>query len=339
MLAALVLACCWIGLRIEKRGAGMLSAIILILLLLASMLTHYYAAHGLLALFIYLMIRLRGAARQRVLLSFCTAAAIFLVLWGPSLWHQRGNFVANLNWSHEGADGSIGRTLLRAAALPVRYLVEPASGDRWIAYGSAVMYVLPALLLRRLPGLLLWWMMLLISVSAVAVADVMRSSWLIELLRYTVVASGAMCALLAIIIGSIGPKLGPIVCALLAAAIGSTLAHTYNFTHEDYGGIGDYLRPRMTRDDALVIIEAPWYPPASNAFYLAATHNVPELPASMIILTKPADDSTLQQLRHHRCLWVIDGTQADLSHYLPGAVARQGDFFPHVATVQPVTIP
>ena len=66
MMLALVLACCWVGIRIDKFGATTRRCIALAALSLLAMLTHYYASQGLLALAIYLLVRLEAAIATRV---------------------------------------------------------------------------------------------------------------------------------------------------------------------------------------------------------------------------------------------------------------------------------
>src|SRR5437764_2490764 len=63
MLLALVLACAWATVRIEKFGASRSRSILLGALVLAAMLTHYYAAPALAAIAVYAIVRLRGRDR------------------------------------------------------------------------------------------------------------------------------------------------------------------------------------------------------------------------------------------------------------------------------------
>src|SRR5206468_6211037 len=173
--------------RIEKLGPTMPRMIALCAGAAAMVLTHYFAAPAALSLGVYALIRLRGNPRRNAMIALLVATGIFLGAWGPFLWQQRSNFAATAdNWLKEPRDGHVLLSLQRFSAIPFRLLMEPPNPKQPLpGYVSSIALVLPFLLLRRRPDLLLWCIWLGGTIFFIALLDLTRSTQHLVYIRYS----------------------------------------------------------------------------------------------------------------------------------------------------------
>src|SRR5205085_3437278 len=100
-------------------------------------------------------------------------------------------------WIEEKPERHLFKTVLRLALLPIRFFNEPLLRSEPAAACSVVLYVVPFLLLRRRPRMLLWGLLLTFTVALVLATDLSRTSRQLEFLRYTIAASPAIYAIVA----------------------------------------------------------------------------------------------------------------------------------------------
>ncbi len=89
MLIFFGLCCADLVVRIEFLGVSRRRMIGLMFFLVATALTHYLATGALIALAIYVVIRLRGRARWQTLGAFATGAILILAVWIPLFVAQK----------------------------------------------------------------------------------------------------------------------------------------------------------------------------------------------------------------------------------------------------------
>ena len=123
---------------------------LLCVFLATACLTHYFILPAIAALGVYALI----SHRPKVLISFAIAGAIVLILWGFGMWEQRHNFSDPwMYWMTDTDPHHVTTTLMRFAALPIRFLAEPIGVNANAV--AAVVYVLPWLLCKRRPEMAL----------------------------------------------------------------------------------------------------------------------------------------------------------------------------------------
>src|SRR5205823_5566696 len=122
----------------------------------------------------FTIIALRGKTRWRTMLVHPLAAGLFLILWGPSLWHQRQ--IADYRFLHESAQHPALATLWRVNDLPLRYFVD-VYWLREISYVpgvGAVVLILLLVALRKRRELLLPVLWLLLMAGTIMLIDLAR---------------------------------------------------------------------------------------------------------------------------------------------------------------------
>jgi uncharacterized membrane protein len=341
MVVALVLACCDIVTRIETRGASGRRCAIFGLLLLLTMLTHYGAAAALVAIVLYALIRIDHRSRTRVLVACCVAAVIYLIAWGPMLWQQRTNFTNNMLWSLESRNDNLRQTPARLADLPMLYLFEPMTTTLWLTRILAALYIVPLLLLRRRPQLLLWWLILILAVGSIAVSDLMRSSYLLHLIRYTLIASAAVYAIIAITLSLLPSLWSRISQAAVVLACGVALVNAYPKDNADFRGFARYVNSHVAANDLMIFTTAEAQTWKSGVLYLAITHyhkvdsGHDTAPCAVLMLRSDPSPQLMNQIRNWPggC-WMLDPWSPEPSLKLEGARDVAAEPYPFVGTIR-----
>lgn len=332
LLLALCLAAMSALIRIEKVGTNPYRLAALSAAMLGMVLTHYFAIPAASALGLYATLRLRGAARQRVLLAMSASAAIFIIAWGPFLWEQRGNFTSTGdNWLSENPTGHITRDLHRLALLPHQLILEPHSEASPIAYLTAALLVIPFMLLRRRPELLLWCLWLCGTLFFIASIDLLRSTLHMAYIRYALIAGPAIYVLLASLLDGAGSppmlrKAGPVLLGGLFAGCALALPRAYNNVNVEYRGLSAFLDSKIDQNDAVIFYcsdREDWFP---SVLYLNTSYYSRTYPWPFMMINRPADAALLEQLRKFKGVWLVSGTASVTGDTLfPGAtiIARQ----------------
>jgi len=185
--------------RIERRGPTLWRGTALSLCVLTMSLTHYFAIGALVALTLYTALRLRGPSLRMTALSFITAGCFWLAIGAPLAWRHVGNVddAALTAFLADRSPGHAARTALRFATLPVRFFTEPMTDSTAAAAIGVVAFFLAALLPVRRRDLLLWGLWLPLAVLPALLLDASRQTKHLEFIRYTLLASPALYALVA----------------------------------------------------------------------------------------------------------------------------------------------
>jgi Dolichyl-phosphate-mannose-protein mannosyltransferase len=338
MLMALVLACCWIIARIEKRGGTRGHFIAFGILCFCAMLTHYYAAPPLAAIALYALIRFPNRDRKWLVVTGLISAAAWCIVWGPFFWRQIPNFTTNMTWILEDPNGHVSRSLARAAQMPVNFLIPPRPSDHVVTFVGAILYFIPLLVIRKKPGVLLWWLILIFSVGLVLATDLKRSSEMLTELRYTTLASAATCALVILLIHHPRGGWWHVLPAAIVVAVLCSIAPAYDNMRPDYRGMGNYISAGLTKNDSLVIIPPPNDDWIADNYYLSSTHYLEVLPSRAVVLTQPASPEILAELKKSDSIWIIRGDTDPPDTKLPGSKLIESQSFPFFAIVQHVTL-
>src|SRR5439155_10798706 len=223
--------------------------------LLAMTLTHYFALGTLAALAIYAMLRLRGRGRDHAVACFAVALAGWGILGGELVWRHLHNVGGGeaVAFRDDHGPGHAWRTLERFALLPVRYFTEPMSTSLAVAAIGAAAYLLALLLPRRRPQLSLWGLWLWLTIAPLAVLDLVRGTKHLEFVRYTLLASPAMYALLAGALPASSGKLRHLPPLLTALACAMALPAAYStWWKADWRALAAVLDREARASDVIV---------------------------------------------------------------------------------------
>jgi hypothetical protein len=336
--------CCCAIARIERLGFSRGRGLGLFGCAVALLLTHYLGFAILGALVIYCTLRLRGAARRGAVTSIVAGAVIVLATWGPFWWGQLHSYRPTLAWLHDdapgGGGGAVSRTLARVAALPVRFFFDPVEQPGPLVFLGGALLLIPALLLRRSPALLMWYVLLWLMVAVVAIGDAARGTMALAMPRYTLAAGAAAVVLAAVIAASAPPRrwLRVVAPSALLAACALALPQAYVRYRPDFCTLAEYLDVDCHDDGAIVL-----YPTAREQWYaglleVALIHYAPHLQRPTVLLQCPADDDLERQLAPDGVIDVVSGS-LPAEQILPGCHVLTEIYFPLIGSCARVRLP
>ena len=183
---------------------------------------------------------------------------------GVQTVHQFGNVNANNLYMLQGEQAHPHGCSCRLAKVPHRFFNEPMDASAGVAMLSATAYVLPLLLVRRRPELLLGMLYVAGGVGIVAAFDLYRGSGNLDFIRYCLVASpGAYLVTVGLLSDRRGwlkhviPAVAAVVPGIAAAARTSTSSRSSRT-----GGNWQWLLRLMGPRDVMVLTGHPsdlWY--------------------------------------------------------------------------------
>jgi uncharacterized membrane protein len=325
--------------RLQMRGPNLLRAGALIVCLVLMTLTTYFAAAAFVALAIYAAVRLRPPARRQAMAGFLLAGAIFAVAWGPYALAQ-----------HHVADGPfvfrdphlLLHTAEHVALLPVRFLNEPMRSSQAAALLAAAAYMLPLLLLRRRPDLLLWILWGGATITLVASLDLIRQTYYTSLLRYTLLASPAVYAIIAALLSHARRRLLRHVfpaAALLSCLISLPRAYTYYFPAKPgWRDLAVEVRGLSGPRDAMLFYGTSHELPYFRALMFGYVHYLQPGPRPIVLLSTSPDRRILDTLSQSSGVWIVTNrTAREVVASMPGFAPDTVIYDPHLPTLYRMT--
>jgi len=291
------------------------------LLLAAACLTHYFILPALAALGVFALI----SHRPRILISFALAGAIVLILWGFGMWQQRHNFSDPwMYWMTDTDPHHVTATLMRFAALPIRFLAEPIGGNANAV--AAVVYVLPWLLCKRRPEMVLLGAWLLGCAGLVTILDLARGTnqlvW--TPVKYTIFAAPAFYLLLPMIARGFP---GHLIAAAAAVFCVMNLPEEYKQADTEYKKVATDLDRLATPDQMVIFCGSGWGEWYTGDLYMAFEHYSQRMPPAIALLKAPLPQELIDDLaRRARTtggLWFVEWTNHPPQELLPGWVIER----------------
>ena len=339
LLTACTCAAAAIAARMVARGATRRLCALFGVTALAAMLTHYWAIAPLAAAGLFLLIELPARDRLRMLSWVAAATLVFLAAWGPWLWLQRPYFSTNMAWiAAPDEPGHVLRTVRLAAIAPLRLLFEP--GNRlldqtesgaslaWIGVGLSL--CLPIFALRRNRGLRLWWLMMVLPILLVAIADVTQERRTIGLVRYILPAGVGLCGVIAAGLNHLpnGWRRHVLPAAAALACLGA-LPMAWEKTKPDWRTLAAETMRDAAPDDRLVLLAAPDGRWRAAIAYMAVCRYSGRPVCPLVVLEAPPDAALRARLASAQRLIVLsDALQPPIDRIFPGAsVDRTGGVF------------
>ncbi|MGA2441983.1 MAG: hypothetical protein ABSH08_13585, partial [Tepidisphaeraceae bacterium] len=313
MLLFFGLCCADQVVRIEFLGPSRRRLIALAIFLFATALTHYLSAGALIGLAIYAAVRLRGSARMRTMAAFAAGAILILMVWIPLFMEQKHTLPSLApTFLREARVADHARlTFYRIIGLPAEFLLGESRGEALTSkFVLAVFVFVVAVAVIRLVyhRVFLFWILWGIgTIGFVAAMDLARQTTLVGYLRYTILASPAVYAIIAafnwpprrfirdaLAISSIG----------LLTIVGIQRCIDGTAAKEDWQTLAHDLDASAGPDDLLVFYnDDPWISPGT--WYMAFNYYCPQSRHPWLVLNRPADANLLHQLRTKKSVWLI----------------------------------
>jgi hypothetical protein len=341
LLAAAALAAADALVRIVKLGPNRRRRLALFTCLVAACLTHYFVLPAIVAMLVYALVRLRGSIRQEVLICFLAAGGAVLVFWGHGLWMQRANFSDPwMYWFRDDLPDHISQTWRRFAALPLRYLAEPSNRSGAAILGGIVLYLLPWLLVRRKPAILLPAMWLLGCAMLITLLDLSRQTNQLAWIKYSLLAGPAVYLIIPMLLNARLKHVLP-----LAAAIYCAIATPQIYEDARNGAKGDFktlaadLGNRTKPDDVILFAGAGWGDWYTGTLYMGVERYAKRMPQSVVLLKNIVSPELSNLLQYRRCWLVMSYTSQTPRLFLPNWQARKLNVYPGVAILYELTAP
>jgi uncharacterized membrane protein len=310
----------------ERPAAWRLA--LLTILLTALALTHYNAWGLIGALAIFAFIRASKAHRFRVMIPFVACAALVAIGWLHWMVLQLAALPSMLpTFLAETSDFHALHTLLRAIGLPGKFLI----GDSFALNMPSAFYVVIAILsvavpVVRLPwrrDALLWILWLGGTLGCIAVVDLARKSVELDYLRYTILGSPAVYALLAGVDWPSRPVVRdavPLITLAILCLCAVTWLNEPATPKEDWRAlIGDTEENAIPGELLVFYGDDPWISP--GAWYLALDYYAPRSRHPWLILNHRADAALLNELATYKSVILIGPYPSSAAeHWLPGWV-------------------
>ncbi len=329
------LCACNALLRIHRDGIRWTRVLALASSCTALLLTHYFFIGGVAALMAFAAIELRERTRW-ITLGVLSASLVpmgLFLLWMLSRLH---GVVQNMQWLNDDPHGLFIHTLIRAACLPVWYLLEPRDSAMAMGIPGGLLLIIPALLSRRRPTLLLATLWPCGVIAVVAAADLYFTRNALSYVRYTLAASPMVFLAVVALAEMSGRWLKHVLPALVIVAAALRIPSVYEdelwYKTEARKLAADIVR-NIGPDDVLVV--------ASNdkGGMYRATYEYPQiihyagpLPCAAATVEGPPDAATLEKIWQHKRVWVVEcyfhgGARGMLG---PSTVLKQFPVYLHI---------
>jgi len=313
--------------RLERFGPGKRRVIALALCTFAAGLTHYYGLPALAALGVYAAIRLRGAARVQAGTALLGGVALFAIVWGPSLLVELRTAPSEASFLPDTTTpGHLARTLLRVALLPQRSLNEPSSQVIAVACLGAVLYVLPLLMSRRRPDLLIWWFWMAGALAAPLGLDLMHGWRQLEFLRYASVVILAFYPLIATALDGVRrPWLRHVLPAAAVMSCIISLPRAYAETETpkpEFPYLAQSLKAEAHPGDDVILFYHPYDGGYPLLWYMGLSWYARDaMPHTAVFVMGPPDERACEVIRRARTVWSVAlATDPPLGDALAGRV-------------------
>jgi hypothetical protein len=318
--------------RLERaKRAWFFAAASMAVCVLGMMLTHYFAIGAAVAIGIYVLMRLRGAKLRHAMVCLVTAVVVYLIIWGPFLWQQRGYVGATADpWLRERSENHLLLTLDRLAKWPLRFIVDPGE-ESAIGWLGAVVLVAPLFMLGKERRLQLWMLWLAGTLGLVAGLDLLRGTRQLQFVRYVSLAAPAVAGLIAALAARLPRPLhhaAPAIVVLIALVCWK---YAYVSEEPDWRKLGQIIDQHVHPGEAIIFYhgrQAEWF---DEILYLGSAHYSHQFPRTIVRLSKPASPQLVAQLPGETAWLVSWQLGTDVSNVLPGAKVLERYEVPNLA--------
>jgi hypothetical protein len=292
-----------------------------------AMMNHYFAGFVFCGLAMYVLICWRGPKLRAWLVSTAVAATLFCAVWGPHVWRQR-EFIAAQEWLLEKETDHIQRTVLRAADLPVRFMVRVSRiqlNQATAVVGAMVVAVATWYLLRKRPrASLLFGCWYAIPVLAFTLIDLTTQRQQLTHFRYMSVAIPGLCGVLALALHA-APRL--VRMGGLSAIAVLMLPTILMLPAQDNPHSRSAIRATQTGrgpNDLLILDTIGWPSYSALRLYQMLSYYLPPTSQPILLLSEPPSAALAEEIRGFDQVYVVSPRED-----MPDLYADAFPFFEH----------
>jgi hypothetical protein len=320
MLQAMGMASVLALLRLEKSST-IQAALALGLCVLGMMLIHYFAISGAIAIAAYVCIRFRGKKLRLALGALAIAAVVYAIVWLPFMWKQRDAMNAANSWLMEPSPQHVILTFVRLAVWPWKSAVNYVGDQPW-PYLSSLVLILPIFMLRRRPGLLLWYLWVWSTLGLLMGLDLIRGTKHLSLARYVSLAAPGMFVLLTAMLAGLPALVRHGLPAVVVIASVAFSGMWFSAVEEPgWRELGQIVDQQVSRSQVLMFYHGQGPEYLTDVYYLGAAHYSRQFPRTIVKLSTP--NASLMQHLSNQTAWLITDPISSAQEILPGAKELQ----------------
>jgi hypothetical protein len=299
---------------IEQKGLSRIRLLALALTVAGLELTHYFSLGVIAAAALYAGIRFRGVKRKSVLLAIIASLLFVAAIWAPFAWLTRHQYIIGPGF------GNMGVSLAAAAIDAPRKLVfdqfsDPAGKLLAASALAFLVYLSPLFRIRSDPKILPAWLWTIGSIGFILLVDIAGHTQFVDLPRYIFLASPAVYLILAASWGKSAGRLLPPAILIATILFGFDRWQSGSRLSESTSAITPLIQ-KVGNDDAVIIFGD--YPSQAAFRYIIAAHYAGDWRHPVMLLTKPPDKPTEQDLAAFHRVWVIGRDAGEMDRFLPG---------------------
>jgi hypothetical protein len=302
----------------DHRGPSFFKSASIAVATCALALTHYFSAGAILGAAIYAACHLNGRPRKVALMAMAIGVCVAGILWGPVFWKTRHLYDAYQEfWQNPNA--GVRESVLAILQVPVRLLLDPNRAWDWLTAVliAALIYIAPLFRIRQIPENLLWWLWIAGTIAVVTVVDLAHRSTMVSVIRYDMLASPAVYAILSIVIPH---RLGMIFAALVlfcAAVYGVARVQIGPESSEDWKTVSHLIDRAAGPRDVTALLG--FYQDEPSFDYFVMTHYVGDWNRPVIFLMQSPSEQVVRQLAARPRVWIVGHhPDFDTNRMLPG---------------------
>ena len=188
--------------------------------------------------------------------------------------------------------------------------------------------------------MLLWCLWLCGTIFFIAAMDLIRGTFHLGFIRYTLIAGPAIYMSLAAVFGPDQRRwLRHIVPACVALSCLGALQETYDIANPEYRQLASFLDNNVDPDDIVVFFSAPqdhWF---SNAMYLDTCYYSQRYPWPFMLTTHVPDAAMADRLKRAHAIWLVVSRDSAVNGatFMPDAKADGYQHFPYVCQCERLT--
>ena len=318
----------------RRRSAGLAAV------LLAMLLTHYFAIAAVAAVGAYGLVAYRGVIRRHLVTSAVVAAVTFAVAWGPFMVRQRPVFSPTdrgVVFLYEPGPGHAAATVWRALTLPASLLADARPIPAWYAGVGVAVYAAAIVATARRRWPVVWPLWYVGVVGLLSALDLTRSTAHLAYLRYPLLVGPVVYAAVGLV-----PRLGRATAWVVAGRVvagaavvmaAASLPAVYRTPNADFRGLGDAMRASIKPGD-LIVFAGPSKTFAPQILYLAASHYAGPLAGPVVLLESPATAAAMAEVGDRATVWMVADPEVRLAReWLPGYHLARGQSWPVVGSL------
>ncbi|MFT3788614.1 MAG: glycosyltransferase family 39 protein [Tepidisphaeraceae bacterium] len=312
MMIALTSIALWLMARCEVLGPTRRRALVLGLMPLPLMLTHYFAFGVCLAIGLYALIRFRGRLLAWSIGAMALSAILYAIVWLPFSLDQLHDIGSGDEFAKAPGLTFWERSLGQALAGPYMLLIDREFMRQPLMMLTMVVYWLPIILRRRAPRLLPWWLVGTCVMGTLLLLDATRGTAHLQFARYPSAASVALPPLLVLCIAAFRPRAAWAVGGALVIAVACFMRDPIRYDSPEFVAITWPVSARLKPGEPIIAVnhgEPKWF---ADAMLLHILHERGVEPRTTLKLPHPATRDELVQLRgatkDYGTAWLISGT-------------------------------